>query len=131
MTTKKSTVIQVQPSSITVIGPMLQAMQQVAVHIRSGYYPHPDVPMTVFASAGTVSVPLIIGTPDQHYVNAAAVSAAEAAARVHADYLKDVELAAARQIEAAALAEKEAKKAALLADQKAQLAALEASFTAQ
>lgn len=53
----------VQPRDITVIGPMLQAMQQVAVHIRSGYYPSPTVPMQVFATTGTVSVPLVIGTP--------------------------------------------------------------------
>ena len=129
MTTKKQAVIQVQPRDITVVGNFLHAMQQVTVLARSGYMVHPEVPMTVFQVNGTVSIPMTIGTPDQHFVNAAAVLAQEAAERVYADYQKDVEAAAARQIEAAAQAAAQAKLVLLRAEQAAQLAALEASFT--
>lgn len=128
MTKAKPVVIQAQPRDITVTGNFLHAMQQVTVLARQGYMVHPDVPMTVFQVNGTVSVPMTIGTPDQHFVNAAAELAQEAAERVYADYQKDVELAAARQIEAAARAKLEAERAALIAEQKAAIAKLEASI---
>jgi len=129
MTTKKQAVIQAQPRDITVVGNFLHAMQQVTVLARQGYMVHPEVPMTVFQVNGTVSVPMTIGIPDQHFVDAAAVLAQEAAERVYANYQRDVAEEATRQIAANAEAEKQAKLVLLRAEQQAQLAALEASFT--
>lgn len=128
MTKPKPVVIQACPRDITVTGNFLHAMQQVTVLARQGWMVHPEVPMTVFQTNGTVSVPMTIGIPDQHFVNAAAVLAQEAAERVYADYIKDVKEEATRQIAANAEAEKQAQLVLLRAEQAAQLAALEASF---
>lgn len=129
MTAKKQAVIQAYPRDITVTGNFLHAMQTVTVLARQGWMVHPDVPMTVFQSNGTISVPMTIGTPEQHFVDASAVLAQEAAERVYASYQKDVAEEATRQIAAKAEAEKAAKLVLLRAEQAAQLAAFEASVT--
>lgn len=129
MTTKKDAVIYAQPTHITVTGNYIHALQEVAVLTRQGYYPSPSVPMTVFQANGTVSILMVIGTPEQAFVNRAAVLANEAAERVHADFRKEVAEEAKRQIAANAEAEQAAKLVLLRAEQAAQLAALEASFT--
>lgn len=129
MTAKKDPVIYAQPTHITVTGNYLHALQEVAVLCRQGYRPSPDMPMTVFQANGTVSILMVIGTPEQEFVNRAAVLANEAAERVYADFRKEVAEEATRQIAANAEAEKAAKLVLLRAEQAAQLAALEASFT--
>lgn len=128
MTTKKDAVIYAQPTNITVTGNYIHALQEVAVLCRQGYMPSPDMPMTVFQANGTVSILMVIGTPDQIFVDRAAVLAQEAAERVYADFRKEVAEEATRQIAANAEAEKAAKLVLLRAEQAAQLAALEASF---
>lgn len=56
------------------------------------------------------------------------MTAAEAADREHAQYLADVEQAAARLIESRDLVEKEAQRAAFIAEQRKALAKLEAEL---
>ena len=129
MTKAKPIVIHAQPTHITVTGNFVHALQEVAALCRSGYIPSPTVPMTVFQANGTVSILMVIGTPDQEFFNRAAVLANEAAERVHADFRKEVAEEAKRQIAANAEAEQAAKLVLLRAEQAAQLAALEASFT--
>lgn len=128
--TKQATPASVQPRAITLIGPTIGVMQQVAVLCRQGYFPDPNMPLEFFGAMGTMQVILVPGTPDDHYVNAAAVATTEAAEREHAEYLRHVEEAATRQIAQAARIEAEAKRAALIAEQQVALAALEKEMAA-
>lgn len=128
--TKQAAPAPVQPRAITLIGPCISIMQQVAVLVRAGYYPEPNMPVEFFGAMGTMQIILIPGTPEAHYVNAAAVAMTEAADREEAQYLRDVEAAATRQIAQAVKAEAEAKRAALIAEQQAVLAALEKEMAA-
>ena len=118
---------QVQPKAITLIGNSMAIMQQCAVLIRAGYYPQPDTVVEFFGHSGTMQIVLVPGTPAQHFIDAAATSTAEAAEREHAVYLRDVEQAAARMIEAAKRAETQAQIDSLVAKQKEELRALEAT----
>lgn len=120
---------QLQPRAITLIGAGIHVLQQAAVLIRQGWYPDPAMPPLVFGAAGTMQLHLIVGTPDQEYVNAAAVVVAEAADIEHAHFLKAVEAEAKRQIAAAAKQDADRQREALRAEQRQKLADLEASFT--
>lgn len=116
-----------KPYAVNVFGPTTVALQKAAVLIRQGYTPCLDTPVEIFHAAGTISMTLVIGSPEQAFVEAAAVDTADAAAREQARYDHLVEQAAARQIEQAAQAEKAAKRAKLITEQRAALAALEAT----
>lgn len=116
-----------KPSTITVFGPTTLALQEIAAHVRNGYVPDINSAAEIFSAAGTISVVLVLGNPDQAFIERAAVTAADAVAMEQARFNRLVEEAAARQVEAAAKAEKEAKRAKLIAEQRAALAALEAS----
>lgn len=120
----------VPPRAITLIGPTISVMQQSTVLIRQGYFPDPNMPVEFFGAMGTMQIILIPGTPEAHYVNAAAVAMTEAADREQAQYLRDVEAAATRQIAQGIKAEAEAKRAALIIEQQAVLAALEKEMAA-
>lgn len=128
---KQATPAQVQPKAITLIGNTISIMQQVAVLCRAGYYPQPDMPLEFFGHAGTMQIVLVPGTPDAHFINAAAVALTEAADREQGVFERAVEEAAKRQIAAAAKAEADAKRAAMIAEQKAQLVALEKQLAAE
>lgn len=119
-----------KPYSVNVFGPVTTAMQRAAVLIRAGYIPCIDSPIKIFAEAGTISMTLVVGSPDQAFVEAAAADTADAVAREQAQYARDVELAASRQIEAAKLADKEARRAAMIAQHAAALAKLTSEFDA-
>lgn len=121
---------QVQPRAITLIGTGIHVLQQAAVLIRMGWTPDANMPPVVFGAAGTMQLHLVVGTPDQAYVNAAAVTIAEAAEIEHAQFLKAVEAEAKRQIAHAAKLENERQRAELVAEQRKQIEALEASITA-
>jgi hypothetical protein len=119
---------QLQPRAITLIGTGIHVLQQATVLIRQGWMPDPNMPPLVFGAAGTMQIHLIVGTPAQEYVNAAAVLVAEAADIEHAQFLKAVEVEAKRQIASAAKQEADRQREALLAEQRQKLADLEASF---
>jgi hypothetical protein len=129
-TIKPAASAQVQPRAITLIGTTISVMQQVAILVRAGYYPDPQMPLEFFGAMGTMQIVLVPGTPEAHYANAAAVALSEAADREHAVYLKDVEAAAKRQIADAAKLEVERQRAALVAENREKIAALEASIAA-
>ena len=124
----KSVVAPVLPTDIIVTGTMINAMLQACVHMRQGYMPSATIPMQVFPSAGTVTIHLTIGCPDQFFVDKAIAEVTVAAEREHAVFLRLVEEAATRQLEDAERAKREAKLVLLRAEQKAQIAALEASI---
>lgn len=119
-----------KPYMLQVFGSITIAMQQAAVLIRQGYVPCIDTPIQIFGEAGTIFMTLVLGNPDKAFIELAAVTTADAIALEQAKYQRDVEEAAARQIEAAKQADKEAKRAALIAEQRKQLAALEAEIAA-
>lgn len=119
---------QVQPRAITLIGTGIHVLQQATVLIRQGWMTDPNMPPMVFGNAGTMQLHLIVGTPPQEYVNAAAITVTEAAEREHALYLRDVEEAAKRQNALAAKMEADRQREALLTEQRQKLADLEASF---
>lgn len=116
-----------KPYCLTVHGPTTLALQEVAAHIRNGYVPDINTAISIFGAAGTIEIALVLGSPDQAFIDRAAVTTADAIAMEQAKYKRDVEQAAARLVEQAAQAEKAAKRAAMIAEQRAALAALEAS----
>lgn len=119
-----------KPYSITLTGHTVSTMAQAAVLIRQGYMPCPDMALEAFPAIGQITIVLVLGSPEQYAIDAAASTMAAGVARERAQYLRDVEAAAARQVEAAARTEKEAKRAALILEQRKQLAALEAEIAA-
>lgn len=120
-----------KPYMVQVFGPTTLAMQEVAVHIRAGYTPCIHTPIEIFPAAGTISLTLVLGSPEQAFVEAAARTSADAVAIEQARYNRDVEQAAERMIEAKARAVAEAKRAAMIAEQKAALLALEEKLAAE
>lgn len=120
--------VALKPYSLTITGSMFKTMAQAAVLIRQGYMPCPDIPLEAFPATGQITMVLVLGSPEQYAFDAAANTTAEGIAREREQYRRDVELAAARQVEAAARAENEAKRAALILEQRKQLAALEAEI---
>jgi hypothetical protein len=129
-TSKPAASAQLQPRAITLIGTGIHVMQEAAVLIRQGWYPDPNMPVQVFGAAGTMQMHLIVGTPEQAYVNAAAATVTEAADIEHAQFVKAVESEAKRQIAHAAKLEADRKRAELVAEQRKQIDALEASIAA-
>jgi hypothetical protein len=123
-----ATAAQAQPRSLTLIGTGIHVLQQASVLIRMGWMADPDMPPIVFGAAGTMQLHLVVGTPSQEYVNAAALVVAEAADIERAAYLRDVEEAAKRQIAHAAKLEADRKREAILAEHRQKLADLEASL---
>jgi hypothetical protein len=117
--------LQVQPRSIVLIGTGISVLQELTVLARQGWKPDENMPPQVFGAAGTMQVFMIPGTPDERFTNAAAITLSEAAQREQAQYDRDVERAATRQLEAKARAVAEAKRAAMIEEQMAALAALE------
>jgi len=116
-----------KPYAVTVFGPTTLALQEVAAHVRNGYVPDINTPVQIFGAAGTISIVLVLGNPDQAFIERAAVTTSDAVAQEEARFKRLVEEAAQRQIEATARAEKEARRTKLIAEQRAALAALEAS----
>lgn len=119
-----------QPRSITLIGTAINMMQQATVLIRQGWMPDPNMPIEVFGHAGTMQIHLIPGTPAQEFLNAAAVTTAEAAEVEQAQFRKAVEAEAKRQIAQAAEAELAVKRAAVVAEHQAAMRQLEAQIGA-
>lgn len=119
-----------KPYALTVIGPTVTAMAQICVHMRNGYIANPDTPIEVFPAAGTIAMVLVLGNPEQYAIDAAATTTADEVARERGRYLRDVEQAAARQIEEAAKAAAASKRTAFIAEQRKALAALEAEIAA-
>jgi hypothetical protein len=117
---------QIQPRSLVLIGIGINVLQEATVLIRQGWMPDVNMPPMVFGAAGTMQIIMVPGTPEQHFVNAAAVTLTEAAQREQGQYEKDVAAEAERRIEAKAVAEKLAQREALIAAQREALAALEA-----
>lgn len=120
-----------RPSTITVFGPTTLALQELAAHVRNGYCPDINSPVEVFGPAGTISIVLVLGNPDQAFIDRAAVSAADAVAIEEGRFNRLVEEAASRQVEAAEKARKQAILAAAIAEQKAAIAKLTAELDAQ
>lgn len=116
-----------KPYCLTIFGPTTTVLQELAFHVRNGYTPDINSPVQVFSAAGTMSIVLVLGNPDEAFRDRAAVTVADAVALEEAAYRRDVELAAARIVENEKQAEKAAKRAELIAAQRAALAALEAS----
>lgn len=117
-----------RPYAVNIFGPTTHVLQQVSVLCRKGYMVDPNSTVEIFAAAGTMSLVMVLGDAEQAYVAAAAASVADAAALQEANYRRDVEQAAARQIKEAAETVAAAKRADLLTEQKRQLAALEAEI---
>jgi hypothetical protein len=113
-----------KPYAVTVFGPTTMALQEVAAHVRNGYVPDINTAIQVFGAAGTISIVLVLGDPDKAYIERAAVTTADAVAMEEARFNRMVEEAAARQIKAAADAEKATRRAAMLAEHAIALAKL-------
>lgn len=119
------------PYAIQITEAIDVALQKAAILIRHhGYVPCAQTPTSVFGMTGMMTITLVQGSVDQTFVPAAEAEIVQAAELEAAKYQRDVEQAAARQIQAKADAEAAIKRAQLLAAQKAQLASLEADIAA-
>ena len=119
-----ATPAKIQPRSIVLFGTGIKVLQELTVLARQGWTPDVNMPPMVFGAAGTMQIIMIPGTPEQHYLDAAAVALAEAAQREQGQYERDVAAEAERRIEAKKVAEKLAQREALISAQREALAAL-------
>lgn len=118
-----------KPYTIQIIGPTITALAQAAVHIRNGYVFCPHSHVDIFGPTGQIGFTLVLGTPEQHAIEAAAATTDEAVKRERYEYEQKVQAAARQMIEDAARAEKQAKITAEIAEQQKALRQLEAELT--
>lgn len=113
------TTVQTKPFSIQLIGPAYPIFQELCVHIRNGYVINKDAPVEIF-QAGNAMISLILGNPDEIAIAQARESEDHSVAMQEAQYRRDVESAAKRQIEQSKRAELEKQVAdAVAASEKA------------
>lgn len=119
-----------KPHTASVSGSSIQVLQQVAHLCRLGYVPDINVPIFFNAESGSMSISLVIGSPEQAYIDLAHEKLADAQSAQEARYFRDIEAAAARQVAAAEKAKREAKIAELVAAQAAALKAMQQEIDA-
>lgn len=118
-----------KPNMVQVSGTTISVLQQVAHLCRQGYVPD-ALPVFFNPETGAMSITLVIGSPEQAFINLAHEKLGDAQAVQDIAYQRDVEAAAKRQIEAAEQAKKDAKKAELVAAREAALKAMQAEIDA-
>lgn len=114
---------ELKPQSIRLLGPVLQVLEQVAVHIRNGYVPDIELPVDLFGGSGNLGLYLKLGNPEARFVEAAKVATEEAMMRQQAQHERDI-IQAAEQL----IADRE--RAAARAAMEAQIAEHEATLKA-
>jgi len=125
-----------RPASIQLIGPAFPTLHEMAVHIRSGYVPHPGLPATI-SETGMVAMLLILGEPNLAAIERAKQSTHSALLLEQEQYNRDVKVAAANIVQqqkrdeiaqriASAVAERDKAIAKLQRDADAELASLQA-----
>jgi hypothetical protein len=119
-----------KPNTAQVSGSSFGVLQQVVHLCRAGYTVDTNVAVFTNPETGMMSISMVIGSPEQAFIDAANETLKDAQAAQDARYYRDVEHAAKRQIEAAERAKKDAKKAELLAAHEAALKAMQAELDA-
>lgn len=97
------------------------ALAQAAVHIRNGYVFDPSADPEFFPANGQIRISLVLGTPEQDAISAAAATTAQALEQQEAERERDIQAAARQMLEDA---DRAAKKAELDAQIAAQTKAL-------
>jgi hypothetical protein len=119
-----------KPNIVQVSGTTIPVLQQVAHLCRQGYVPDANLPIFFNAETGAMSISMVIGSPEQAYIDLAHEKLGDAQAAQDSNYRRDVEAAARRQIEAEKQAERDAKRAALVAAHEAALKAMQEEIDA-
>lgn len=119
-----------KPHTVQVSGISIPVLQQLAHLCRAGYVPDVNVPIFFNPESGSMSISLVIGSPEQAYVDLAHEKLGDAQAAQAAAYHRDVEAAAARLIADAEQAKRDAQRAELLAAHAAAVAKLDADLAA-
>lgn len=120
-----------QPQVIVITEPTHVAFAAAASLIRSGWIISPNSAPEIYASTSQATITLQRGNPDAHAVAIAEAAEAYAIAITARDFDKEVDLAAARMLEAKEKAAKAAEIAAVVAANKAEIARLTAEMNAQ
>jgi hypothetical protein len=89
-----------KPFSIQLIGPAYPIFQELCAHVRNGYVVNKDAPVELFQN-GNAMIWLHLGNPDEVAIAQAKESTDLHVAKEEAQYRKDVEEAAKRQLEQA------------------------------
>lgn len=119
-----------KPHTVIVSGQNFAVLQQVTHLCRAGYTVDENVPIWTSPETGMMSISLVIGSPEQFFIDAANETLKDAQAAQDARWLREVNAAAAKQIEAEKQAQREAKRAALIATHEAALKAMQAELDA-
>lgn len=119
-----------KPMTVLVSGFSMSVLQQVTHLCRAGYTVDVNVPLFTSPETGMMAVAMVIGSPEQIYVDAAIENLKDAQAAQEARYYRDVQQAAAKQIEDAEKAKKAAKKAELVAAHEAAMKQLQDEIAA-
>jgi hypothetical protein len=119
-----------KPVSMTLMGPGHTIFQELAVHIRAGYVPHPDYPVEFFQN-GDVSIMCVLGNPTQYAIDKARESHDLAVLQQEAEFKRAVAAEAKRLAEQAARDELQRKVEALKADQAKAIRDLERATAAE
>jgi glycine/serine hydroxymethyltransferase len=117
-----------KPQAVHIFKAIPHALAEAAVHIRAGMIFNTDMPVEVFGATGQISFHLVRGNPEQHYVDVAKVTSAEALDLERVTYERDVQAAAKQLIEDAARAAKKAEMEAAVAVQAEALRKLQAEL---
>jgi hypothetical protein len=119
-----------KPVSLTLMGPGHTIFQELAVHVRDGYIPHPDFPVEFFQN-GNVSIMCVLGNPTQHAIDLARDSRDLAVAQEEAEFQRAVQAEAKRLAEQAQRDALEQKIVAIKADQAKAIRELERATAAE
>lgn len=114
-----------KPITVIVSGPSYSVLQQLTHLCRAGYTYDSTVPVFTSPESGMMSISLVMGSPEQAFVDQANDNLQNAQAAQDSRYYRDVQQAAAKQIEAEKQAQREAKRAALVATHEAALKAMQ------
>ncbi|MGJ7915458.1 hypothetical protein ACI48D_08275 [Massilia sp. LXY-6] len=118
------------PPTIRLFGATLPTLAEMIVHARLGYVLDMMAPVDQFGAAGTISLYMKLGTPEDSIVKQAQATVEAAAAQQRLQYAHDVQEAARQMLEDDAKAKRAAEVAAEVAATRAKIKALEASLQA-
>lgn len=121
---------ELKPQSLRLIGPVLQVLEQMAAHIRSGYVPDIELPVDLFGGSGALGLYLKLGDPQAQFIEAAKVATQEALVRQQAERQREIEDAAAQLVADRERAAARAVMEVQIAEQEATLKAMRAAAAA-
>jgi hypothetical protein len=117
-----------RPALVELVGYTHVVMSAVAHLSRLGYIPWPGLAPQIFANTGQCTVAMCLGSADAHAVKMAEDAVSYAAAVQERDYQKEIEAAAAKLVETAAAAAKQAALAAEVDEARKALRRLESQL---